>query len=181
MVALDPEDYRNRRTLILGDVNSGKTRLTGAILEAFADAGEAGRIALFDLAPDPVGPVGGKMAPPQAAVLYMTCPIVPPRLTGRDENEITTLAVSNARRIEAMMDRYLAAPREILLVNDATLYLQAGCLTRFVALLESAATAVVNAYAGAHFADGPLSRHERLRTEQLGQLCDRIIRLPECG
>ena len=64
-----------------------------------------------------------------------------------------------------MMDRYLAAPRDILLVNDATLYLQAGCLTRFVALLDSAATAVINAYAGAYFSDGPLTRHEQRLTD----------------
>ncbi len=178
-MAVNPQDYHNRRTLILGNVNSGKTRLTGAILEAFTAASEAGRIALLDLAPDPVGSVGGKMAPPHAAVLYMTCPIVPPRLTGRNENEIATLAMSNARRIEAMMDRYLAAPRDILLVNDATLYLQAGCLTRFVALLDSAATAVINAYAGAYFSDGPLTRHEQRLTDRLGRRCDRIIRLPE--
>ena len=87
--------------------------------------------------------------------------------------------MSNARRIEAMMDRYLAAPRDILLVNDATLYLQAGCLTRFVALLDSAATAVINAYAGAYFSDGPLTRHEQRLTDRLGRRCDRIIRLPE--
>ena len=125
MVAVNPEDYRNRRTLILGDVNSGKTRLTAAILDAFAEAGEAGRIALLDLAPDPVATVGGKMAPVHSKVRYLTCPIVPPRLTGRDEKDIAALAAANARRIEVLMDAYLSAPRDVLFVNDATLYLQA--------------------------------------------------------
>jgi hypothetical protein len=176
-MAVNLEDYRHRRTLILGEVASGKTRLSAELLEAFAAAGPAEHIALIDLAPDPVGPVGGKMRPPHPGIRYITCPIVPPRLTGRNEAHIAALAAANARRIERLMDRYLAAPREILFVNDATLYLQAGSLARFGALLDSAPTAVVNAYAGVHFADGPLTRRERRLTAMLSRRCDRVIRL----
>ena len=178
MVAVNPDDYRNRRTLILGDVNSGKTRLTAAILDTFAAAGAAGQIALIDLAPDPVGGVGGKFAPPAAGVAHLTCAIVPPRLTGQSALEIAALAAANADGIEVLMDRYLARPRPILFVNDATLYLQAGSLERFGKLLDSAATAVVNAYRGTHFPDGPLTRRERHLTDILARRFDRVIRLP---
>ena len=177
MVAVNADDYRNRRTLILGDVNSGKTRLTAAILDAFTAAGEAGQITLIDLAPDPVGGVGGKFAPPAAGVEHLTCAIVPPRLTGADDREIAALAAANADGIEVLMDRYLAHPRPILFVNDATLYLQAGSLERFGALLDSAVTVVVNAYCGVYFPDGPLTRRERRLTDILARRFDRVIHL----
>jgi len=179
MVAVNPEDYRGRRTLILGDVNTGKTRLTRSILEAFAAAGEAQEIALLDLAPEPAGDVGGKFPASAAGVLHLTTAIVPPRLTGTDEAEVARLAAANADRIEALFDSYLKQPRPILFVNDATLYLQAGSLERFAGLLAGAATAVVNAYQGRHFADGPLTRRERRLTDALARRCDRVIRIGE--
>lgn len=176
MVAVNPADCRGRRTLILGDVNTGKTRLTRSILEAFAAAGEAQEIALLDLAPGPVGGVGGKFPASAAGVRHLTTAIVPPRLTGTDEAQVARLATANAGRIEALFDSYLKRPRPLLFVNDATLYLQAGSLERFCELLDSAATAVVNAYHGVHFADGPLTRRERRLTEALARRCDRVVR-----
>jgi hypothetical protein len=177
-VALNPNDYRGRCTLILGDVNSGKTRLTAEIVAAFIAAGHAARIAIVDLAPDRTGAVGGKLVPPDPPVRYLTCPILAPRLTGRNDDEIQALAEANAARIEPLFEELWADPPSILVVNDATLYLQAGSPRRFLTLLGSAATAVVNAYCGAHFAEGPLSRRERELTADLTRRCDRVIRLP---
>ncbi len=177
MVAVDPSDFAGRRTLILGDVNSGKTRLTAEIVAAFVADGRAAQIAVIDLAPDPVGQVGGKFPPPAAGVLYRTCDIVPPRLTGSGDAEVAALAAANAGRIDGLIETYLRQPRPILFVNDATLYLQAGSLERFLDLLGSASTAVVNAYCGAHFPEGPLTRRERHLTGRLIHRCDRVLRL----
>lgn len=177
MVAVDPAVYRGRRTLILGDVNTGKTRLTRSILASFVKAGEAGHIALVDLAPDKVGEVGGKFPAPPPGVWHLTTTIVPPRLTGADPGAIDRLAAANAGRIDTLFTDYLARPRPILFVNDATLYLQAGSLERFGALLDGADTAVVNAYQGRYFDESPLTRRERRRVEGLRRHCDRVIRL----
>lgn len=57
---MNPILYRNRRTLFLREVNSGKTTRTREILLAFLREGEEG-IALFDFAPEKFGEVGGKI------------------------------------------------------------------------------------------------------------------------
>jgi len=176
-VALNLDDYRNRRTLILGEVNSGKTRLTEAIVAAFSAQGEAAGIAIVDLAPEKQGAAGGKLVAPAPDVRYLTCAIVAPRLTGRSEGEIQALAAANAAAIEALFVAVFDDPPRILVVNDATLYLQAGSLERFSTLLDCAPTVIVNAYSGTHFSDGPLTRRERELTAGLARQCDRVIRL----
>ena len=45
------EEFLNRFTLIIGDVNSGKTRMAGQILKVFCKA-IGGRVTVIDLAPD---------------------------------------------------------------------------------------------------------------------------------
>jgi polynucleotide 5'-kinase involved in rRNA processing len=53
MQGIHPEDYLGQKTLILGDVNTGKTTLTKKVLEALLyrqDLG--GRIAIVDMAPE---------------------------------------------------------------------------------------------------------------------------------
>ena len=81
------ENYLNRRTLIVGDVNSGKTGRTQKILEHFLKAGYGENIAILDLAPDSVDGVGGKMEPPlDEPVVYLTTSISAPRLTGKNKN-----------------------------------------------------------------------------------------------
>ncbi|MBW1608112.1 MAG: hypothetical protein JRJ74_08430, partial [Deltaproteobacteria bacterium] len=45
------EEYMDRRTLIAGDVNSGKTGRTMKILQCFLREGSGKNIAVLDLAP----------------------------------------------------------------------------------------------------------------------------------
>ena len=61
---MNPTIYRNRRTLFLGEVSSGKTTRTREILLAFLREGEEG-IALFDFAPERIGEVGGRFFSPK--------------------------------------------------------------------------------------------------------------------
>ena len=76
------DTYISQKTLIVGDINTGKTVRTLEILQQFVDSGWADQITVIDLAPDAHGHVGGKMPVPETAALqYLTVPIVPPRLT----------------------------------------------------------------------------------------------------
>jgi len=170
------EEYIDRRTLIVGDVNSGKTRRTQKILQGFLRAGYGKNIAILDLAPDSVGGVGGKMEPPlDEPVVYLTTAISAPRLSGRDENHIRQLAENNSTAIEKLFVKLYQKKKSILFVNDATLYLQAGHFQRFVEILDTASTQIINAYYGSTFADSELTRRERNRTEDLMKICDNII------
>lgn len=168
--------YLNKRTLILGDVKSGKTARTLEILRGFIQAGYADRIAVIDMAPDPVRSIGGKMTPPaDAPILYLTTTIAAPRLTGADRAHTLRLADQNARAIEALFSSLQQQPKEILFVNDASLYLQAGDLNTFLATLKTASTQIINAYYGSTFPDSALTRREKHLTEALMKTCNIMI------
>jgi len=170
------QQYLNKCTLILGDVKSGKTARTKEILRAFIQAGYMDRIAVIDIAPDMNGGIGGKMTPPaNASLLYLTTTIAAPRLTGVDEAHVFRLAAENARAIEALFDTLQHQPKEILFINDASLYLQAGEFDTFLTALDTASTRIINAYYGSTFADSALTRREKHLIEALMKICDIII------
>ena len=168
----------NRRTIIVGDVNSGKTSYTLNILELFLKAGHAGKTAILDLAPGSIQGIGGKMVPPDEPLLYLTTSILAPRLTGKDEYHTLTLAKKNATAIEKLFTKFFLQKREILFVNDATLYFQAGDFDRFIKILDASSTQIINAYYGHTFSDSGLTRREKNLTEKLMKLCDQIIEMP---
>lgn len=172
------QQYLNKRTLILGDVKSGKTARTLEILRGFVQEGYADRIAVIDMAPDMIGGIGGKMTPPaDAPLLYLTTTITAPRLTGADETHVRRLALQNARAIEVLFNTFRQHPKEILFINDASLYFQAGEFDKFLAALETAPTQIINAYYGSTFADSGLTRRERQLMGMLMQTCQKTIRL----
>lgn len=171
--------YTNRRTIIVGDVNSGKTSKTLNILKLFLKAGHAEKAAIIDLAPDNIQGIGGKMElPSDEPLLYLTTSIVAPRLTGKDESHTLKLAKKNAIAIEKLFTKFLRQKREILFINDVTLYFQAGEFERFIEILDTTPTLIINAYYGNAFSDSALTRRERQLTKALMELCDRIIEMP---
>jgi hypothetical protein len=168
---MDAMEYLGKKTLILGDVNSGKTTLTREILDGFCRQGVGGRIAVMDLAPEipeevlrrrGLAGVGGRLEPPGgcgAATLHAT--IVAPRLTSSSEEEAMEKAGWNRKVIDGLFRRFESLERDILFINDVSLYLQAGGLDRITGLLEKTGTAVVNGYFGEMLGRGELSRRER--------------------
>ena len=140
-------DYDGQHTIIVGDVNTGKTRLTETILTAWTRQGK-------------------------------TRTIVPPRLRARTEEEADDLAATNARTIENLFQELFAVDRTILVINDVTLYLQAGNYDRLRELIQPIRTVLINAYYGHSFPDYRLSRRERRLTDRLIGECQRVIRLP---
>ncbi len=171
-------DYIYKRTLFLGDINSGKTYRTMQLLQMFINAGYGPEIAVFDLAPDLVDGVGGKMKiKSHEKLLYLTTSIAAPRLQGQNEEHTWRLAQANAQAIERLFDQFKAQNRKIVFINDATLYLQAGSLERLAVVLNAADTVIMNAYWGDYFADSVLTRREKQLTHTLQQRFDRIIRL----
>ncbi len=173
------DHYMGRRTIIVGDVNSGKTAQTLKILNLFLQKGYAKEIAILDLAPDAIRGIGGKMEPPpDEPLLYLTASIFAPRLTGKDEYHSLQLAEKNTRAIEKLFKNFHRQKRAILFVNDTTLYLQAGDFQRFVKILDTTSTQIVNAYYGDTFLDSELTRREKKLTEDLMKICDQIIKMP---
>ncbi len=178
MASAELDQYLGRQTVLAGAVNLGKTTRTTTILKQFLAAGYAQEIAVLDLAPDPVRGIGGKLSfvkPP--GLLYLTAQLAAPRLIGRDAAEIQGLASANARNIENLFAELERQPRNILFLNDVTLYLQAGSLQRLLGVLQNSSTRIINAYYGDSFADSELTRRERELTEALMAHSDTVTLL----
>jgi hypothetical protein len=164
-------EYLGKKTLIVGDVNSGKTTLTREILDGFCRQGLGGRIAVMDLAPEipeevlrrrGLAGVGGRLEPPGGcAVATLHATLVAPRLTSSSDEEAMEKAEWNRKVIDGLFRRFDSLGRDILFINDVSLYLQAGDLDLITGVLEKTATAVVNGYFGEKLGSGELSRHER--------------------
>jgi len=178
MTTADIARYLGRHTILVGDVNSGKTTRTTTIINQFLAAGYARKLAILDLAPALVKGVGGKLSFKMApGVSYLTAQIAAPRLMGQDAEQVRELATRNARTIEKLFTELERDSRDILFINDVTLYLQAGSLELLLGILRNSSTTIVNAYYGHSFDDSDLSRRERQLTEALMECSDTVTLL----
>lgn len=186
--AVDHTRYLYKRTLIVGDVNTGKTTFCLAILEAMCGGDLAARIAVVDLAPEipesvklnrGIKGVGGKLWPlPKENIVYLSASLVAPRLTSASEAEALEKARLNAQKIEALFRQYPQLERDILFINDISLALQAGTAEELIPFLASAGTIVANGYYGTKLAAGKLSQWELEQMNLLRSFFDLIISVP---
>ncbi|MBU0513321.1 MAG: hypothetical protein KJ621_00990 [Proteobacteria bacterium] len=168
-------DFLDQRTIIVGEVNSGKTAYLCAVLDEFLKAGLTD-IAVIDLAPDRFQGIGGKMSGDRLAKVRHYSPrIIPPRLRGRSDEEIEALAEGNAELIEAILAQYLPEPARVLFINDVSLFLQARDPATLLGHIESTPTVILNGYFGASLGGGEFGRRERCRMKALQKWCDRVI------
>ncbi len=175
MVSL--ENHWRKRTLILGDVNSGKTQMTLELLDRVIHE-KKDKVAVLDLAPEKTRGIGGKMeVPSHPRISYHTTRIIPPRLTGKNVDEVEVYALQNANAIEELFSAYLKNPRKILVINDVSLYLQKGNLGRLLDVLRMSHTAIINGYYGKALGDSAFSTREKRQMDRLAEACDRVVRL----
>jgi hypothetical protein len=80
--------------------------------------------------------------------------------------------------IEPDLDRFAASGRDVLVINDLSLYLQAGKAADLITRLAPAQTLVANGYFGARLGQGGLSRRERAEMESFLARCQTVVRLP---
>ena len=181
---IDVEAYLGLFTLILGDINSGKTTLTRRIVEALAAHDPESRITIVDLAPKILSSgkgesgIGGALSVSGGGRIFMYHPmIVPPRLTAKNDAEAVMLAENNAAAVEVQFQNIENDRTGALVVNDCSLYLHAGDPETFLGWVRGYGTAVVNGYDGDYFKDGAISKRERSAMAFLADRCDRLLRL----
>ena len=176
-----PADLLGKKLLVMGDINAGKTTLCRQWLARLCAQGQGGRIVVLDLAPDiPIalaqarglaGAGGYLLPPPDSDVLDLRTHLHAPRLSSATEAEAEEKAAENARAIEALFDQLppSGSGRDVLFINDVTLYLQAGFAADLLGNLGKAdfTTLVVNGYWGQRLGDSALSRREREQTRRL--------------
>jgi len=185
--AIDTAEFLEKRTLIVGDVNTGKTTLTQRILDALCGQGLDPKIVIVDMAPEipeemirekGLTGIGGRLRPPAGGeVIYLRDDLIPPRLSSKSEAEAEEKAIQNARKVEVLFWKYHELGREILFMNDISLYLQAGRMAQLVRWMEESKTVVANGYYGASLGSGTLSRREKEQMTGLMRFFDRVIEL----
>ncbi|PKN36026.1 MAG: hypothetical protein CVU61_00570 [Deltaproteobacteria bacterium HGW-Deltaproteobacteria-19] len=177
MSDIELKDFLGRRTLIVGDINAGKTFRTGEILAAFCGAGLGGRIVILDLAPEipeklaaekGLRGAGGRLSPPPGRdVPVFEASPVPPRLSSRTEAEALEKAHRNRLAIDALFPRVSETSRDILFINDVSLYLQSGNAEDLISFLHRFGTVIANGYWGNRLGGGSLTDREKEQMKKL--------------
>jgi len=162
------------KTLIVGDVNTGKTAYTRLLL---MECRGNRTILILDMAPETVQGIGGKISVPSAPdILYRTTQILPPRLSGKNTADSLRIASENAARIERdLLSKAANTSADALIINDVSLYLQAGRIERLIQVIEKFPTVIMNGYMGQSFPEGPLTSREREQMIRLMESCDQVI------
>ena len=135
-------------------------------------------LALLDLAPTIscelalqrgiVGAGGELRAPAGSEVLDLRATLEPPRLSSSSEGEALEKAERNAQLIETLSCQ-LEPQRDILFINDVTLFLQARSAASLIdaAGFDKRTTLVINGYRGERLGGGALTRHETAEMSEL--------------
>lgn len=183
MKALSPERLTpallaHRRTLIVGEVKTGKSALLARLLRDHLVQGVPG-MAVMDFAPEAMRGVGGKMPLPSPAPgLRVYSPeIAPPRLRGGSPQEVMALAQANGQAIDQALEQYLRSPGQTLFINDVSMYLHAWPTERLLERLAAIPTVIMNGYRGQSLGTDPFSQTERRRMERLAAVCDYLVEL----
>jgi len=142
-----------KRTLIIGEVGSGKTALTARIVLDFISMGLGSEITIIDMAPEKVSDIGGKLTDYLSSkclesVRYFSVEIIPPRLTSRNEEEALEYAIRNFKMLKPLLEKYLSNPTRILVINDLSIYSHAGPFEDVDACIMEAETFLANSYFG---------------------------------
>jgi hypothetical protein len=177
-----------RKTLIAGDVGSGKTKMAVELLNEAVRLGYRLQITVIDMAPGTTvvkgKKVGGKMAELTDAtreVRYLAPERVEtPRLSAETPEHLLCLAGLNKSRIDEAIGAYLKKPTKILFVNDISIYFQSGSAEPVLEAAERSETFIANGYYGQYLAQDQgtgVSEVERRLMDHLARHMDEVIRL----
>lgn len=172
-----------KKTLIIGDVGSGKTILTARILDELVELGLGKEITVIDLGPEKLG-VGRRLCHYSKRIgeirLLEPKRLRAPRLEGKTVDEVIMFAEHNRKAIEPLFDSFLKNPTPILLINDLSIYLQAGRLEKVLSLMNGSKTFIANSYYGKRLSDDKgsgITGREIEAVEAIMRRVDKVIHL----
>ncbi|MCW3988612.1 MAG: hypothetical protein NWE88_00895 [Candidatus Bathyarchaeota archaeon] len=181
-------DLKGKRTLIRGNVRTGKTRLTVRLLEEAVRLGLAEAITVIDMAPRSQehegGSVGGRISEYTEAykqVRYLSPERVEtPRLRADTPEELLSLVELNGENIRPLLQEYLENPTPILIVNDVSIIFQSGSDDLIMGTLDACETFIANGYHGDSLSEDlrtGVSRIERGLMDRLASWMDVVVDL----
>jgi len=181
---LKNSDVLGKKTLILGESGSGKTRLAAKLAEELMIIERPDRITVIDFAPKRTGQTGGKLADYITligGVKYLAPKEVhTPRLTGTSREQILQLAKLNRKAMEPLLSQFVEKATKVLIMNDITLYLHVGRLQEVLRCVRLSETFLGTAYYGSRLAKdlgAGISRREKRLTDELAAFMDRVVRI----
>jgi predicted transcriptional regulator len=182
LAKINLEEFLKRKTLITGDVATGKTKLTAFIVKEMIKEGMDKEITIIDMAPERKGKVGGKIKDfiNVEKIRYLTCDILGPRLNAKNIEDLYRIAEMNKRNIDSLIEIYEKEPTKILIINDLTIYLHRGNVEKLLKIIDTSETFIGNAYKGKFFQNGiykDFNERERKLLEIVEKIMNSVIHL----
>lgn len=181
---LSYSDLQGNRTLIIGDVGSGKTRVTRSLLVEAATVEP--EIKILDFAP-PLKihdgkEVGGYLITRKipGVIHYKSDNVRTPRISAKTPEELLSLVQINYEITLRMLMEFIVNPSRVLFINDVSIYLQSGKLDELLSAVNKANTSIINGYMGDFLSPDlgtGVSELERNLMKKLGAQMDRVIDL----
>jgi len=177
--------FLGKKTLIIGEVGSGKTRLLISILRNFISEGLSSKITVIDMAPPRMLDIGGRIIDHDSQLCSMvrylySDEIRPARLLGKSAEEVMKIATNNAKIIDKLIEEYLSNSTEILMINDLTIFIHAGDGEKLSRAIKAATTFVGTAYEGIRLSEDKgtgITMREKQYVSELLNTVDNIIKL----
>ena len=185
-IPIRASQFMDRKSLIIGDVSSGKSRLTASIVKTWIEKGLGSDITIVDLAPRYRGVGRGLDEYIEENYLdkvfkYLTDEnISAPRLMSRSRDELMNLIKMNYLLALRLFEFYLDNPTGILVINDLSICLHYDVPTILRDMLSSADTFLANSYYGKGITSvfyKELDLIERRRVENLFKFVDILVKL----
>jgi len=178
-------ELRGKKTLIVGEVGTGKTALTRRLLfEAVDQVNDI--ITVLDFAPLAQKvkgiDVGGYLLEDSNPKVKYLCSrfIKTPRLSAKDSYEVIRLANYNRKITDSLINKFLDSPTDTLFINDISIHLQQGKLQLLLNAIKKSSTVVANGYMGTTLTPdhgSGISRRENSLMRKLAVEIDKMIKL----
>lgn len=183
-------DFTLKRTLIVGDVGVGKTKMTIQILSDALSQGYSRDITIIDMAPRTTvyggrrigGCISEMMRLPGGVRYLQPSMVMAPRLSASSPGQLLLMVEANRRSIEPLLREFLDDPTPILFINDVSIYFQSGCYKAVFDALEASKTFIGNGYYGSSLSfdyGTGVSKVERYLMDLLLSKMDIVINLSE--
>ena len=159
MEELDFRNYVGHRTLLYGEVNTGKTYYTAKFVQYLLEIKniKPKDISILDFAPKLAYynnlKIGGRIQDyydksVKCHNIEFIGVIIPPRLNAKNKNELYDNICHNFNKIYEIIEIYNGNPTPVLIINDISLFLHLGSNKYLINTINKSDTFFGNSYYG---------------------------------